>query len=261
MPLVHNSDITAVLGLSKAGFFGRIVGRLVIWMLRLDEINKIYDRYSSIEGISPFLGTLLDHFGVQYQINQAELKRIPQSGPVVVIANHPLGGIDGIILMHVLQQLRPDMKMMSNFMIQRIEPIKKWIIPVNPFDKKQSKRSSVGGFREVLRHLEHGGLVTIFPAGEVASKLKKQIPIDPDWNEATLRLIQRAKVPVVPVYFHARNSPLFYRLAQTHDLLRTAKLPPNCLPNEIALLTFVLEELLRLKTKTIIILHLITLLF
>jgi putative hemolysin len=229
MPLVHSADIATVIGLAKTGFFGRLVSRFLMWLLRLNEINAIYERTKDLEDGTTFLENVLNELGVSYHINSEELKRIPKEGPVVLVSNHPLGGIDGIILMHFLQQVRPDIKLMANFLLERIVPLKQWIIPVNPFDAKQSEKSSVGGFRQVLRHLQNDGLFAVFPAGEVASKLKKQVPIDPEWNEATMRLIQRAKVPVVPIYFHARNSPLFYRLAKINGLLRTARLPAELL--------------------------------
>ena len=229
MPLVHSTDIASVLGLAKTGAFGRAVGRFVLWLLSLDEINAIYDRSVASGDETQFLEALLYHLKIRYHISPTELKRIPQKGPVVLVSNHPLGGIDGIILMHFLEKIRPDMKLMANFLLERAVPLKKWIIPVNPFDEKQSGKSSIGGFRKVLRHLEDDGLFAVFPAGEVASTLKKQVPIDPVWNEATMRLIQRAKVPIVPIYFHARNSPLFYRLAKIHGLLRTARLPAELL--------------------------------
>ena len=229
MPLVHSTDLAAVLGLAKTGLFGRVVGRFILWFLSLDKINTIYDKSITNGDEAQFLEALLHHFGIKYYINFDELKRIPKKGPVVLVSNHPLGGIDGIILMHFLQQVRPDVKLMANFLLERVTPLKKWIIPVNPFNEKQSSKSSLAGFRNVLRHLDNQGLFAVFPAGEVASKLKKQVPIDPYWNEATMRLIQRANVPVVPIYFHARNSPLFYRLAKIHDLLRTARLPAELL--------------------------------
>jgi len=229
MPLVYSSDIAAILGLTKTGFFGRFLGRIVLWILRLDKVNAVYDRSIASGNQSQFLEALLYHLKIKYHISPTELKRIPQKGPVVLVSNHPLGGLDGIILMHFLQQLRPDVKLMANFLLERAVPLNKWIIPVNPFDKKQSAKSSIGGFRHVIRHLDNDGLFAVFPAGEVASKVNKQVPIDPDWNKAIMRLIQSAKVPVVPVYFHARNSPLFYRLAQIHGLLRTARLPAELL--------------------------------
>lgn len=229
MPLVYATDIATVLRLSRTGFFGRMVGLLVLWLLRLDKINAIYDKSTASGDDSPFLEALLCHFKINYSLSPTELERIPKKGPVVLVANHPLGGIDGILLLHFLQQVRPDIKLMANFLLERATPLKKWIIPVNPFDAKQSEKSSIGGFRQALRHLNKGGLFVVFPAGEVASKLKKQVPIDAKWNKATMRLIQRSEVPVVPLYFHARNSSLFYRLAKIHSLLRTARLPAELL--------------------------------
>ena len=229
MPLVYPKDVALALGLSNIGFIGRFIARIVMWFLRLHKINSIYDRCVANSDEAHFTSSLLYQFRANYHISPLELKRIPTKGPVVLVSNHALGGLDGIMLIHLLQEVRPDFKLMANFILERVTRLKKWFIGVNPFDGNLTSKSSIGGFRQVLRHLENDGLFAVFPAGEVASKLKKQVPIDPTWNAATMRLIQRAKVPVVPVYFHARNSPLFYRLAKIHPLLRTARLPAELL--------------------------------
>ena len=229
MPLVYPKDVALALGLSNIGFIGRFIARIVMWFLRLHKINSIYDRCVANSDEAHFTSSLLYQFRANYHISPSELKRIPTKGPVVLVSNHALGGLDGIMLIHLLQEVRPDFKLMANFILERVTRLKKWFIGVNPFDDSLTSKSSIGGFRQVLRHLENDGLFAVFPAGEVASKLKKQVPIDPTWNAATMRLIQRAKVPVVPVYFHARNSPLFYRLAKIHPLLRTARLPAELL--------------------------------
>ncbi len=229
MPLVYPKDVALALGLSNIGFIGRFIARIVMWFLRLHKINSIYDRCVANSDEAHFTSSLLYQFRANYHISPLELKRIPTKGPVVLVSNHALGGLDGIMLIHLLQEVRPDFKLMANFILERVTRLKKWFISVNPFDDNLTSKSSIGGFRQVLRHLENDGLFAVFPAGEVASKLKKQVPIDPTWNAATMRLIQRAKVPVVPVYFHARNSPLFYRLAKIHPLLRTARLPAELL--------------------------------
>ncbi|MBL19025.1 MAG: glycerol acyltransferase [Flavobacteriaceae bacterium] len=229
MPLVYPKDVALTLGLSKIGFVGRFIARIVMWFLRLHKINSIYDRCVANSDEAHFTSSLLYQFRANYQISPSELKRIPTKGPVVLVSNHALGGLDGIMLIHLLQELRPDFKLMANFILDRVIRLKKRFIGVNPFDDSLTSKSSIGGFRQVLRHLDNKGLFAVFPAGEVASKLKKQVPIDTTWNAATMRLIQRAKVPVVPVYFHARNSPLFYRLAKIHPLLRTARLPAELL--------------------------------
>mgnify|MGYP001187409550 FL=1 len=229
MPLVYPKDVALALGLSNIGFIGRFIARIVMWFLRLHKINSIYDRCVANSDEAHFTSSLLYQFRANYHISPSELKRIPTKGPVVLVSNHALGGLDGIMLIHLLQEVRPDFKLMANFILERVTRLKKWFIGVNPFDDNLTSKSSIGGFRQVLHHLENDGLFAVFPAGEVASKLKKQVPIDPTWNAATMRLIQRAKVPVVPVYFHARNSPLFYRLAKIHPLLRTARLPAELL--------------------------------
>lgn len=136
-----------------------------------------------------------------------------------------MGGIDGIILIKLIEQVRPDYKVMANFLLQKVEPLKDYFIGVNPFENKDLK-SSYSGIKETLDHLKSGNGLGIFPAGEVSTyKFEEGKIRDKPWEEAAMKMIQKAKVPVVPIYFKARNSAFFYLLSLLHPTLRTAKLP------------------------------------
>jgi putative hemolysin len=124
---------------------------------------------------------------------------------------------------------RKDFKIIANFILHRIEPLIPYIMPVNPFENRKDVRSSVVGFKNALTHLKEGHPLGIFPAGEVSTYRDGKLLVDRPWEAAAMKLVKKAEVPVVPIYFHAKNSPLFYRLSKISDTLRTAKLPSELL--------------------------------
>jgi len=224
MPVVSAKEVAKALNLEKLGVLGTAVGSAVLKITRLNKINRIYDERSDLPAIE-FLDSVLKEFKVNYDIPEKDLKRIPAQGPFIAVANHPLGMIDGMILMRTLINQRPDFKVIANFLLSRLEPLDPYILPVNPFEDRKELKSSVTGIRSALEHIRDGKPFGIFPAGEVSTtKIDKTI-VDRPWLPEALKLIQRAEVPIVPIYFHGHNSKAFYRLAKISDSLRTAKLP------------------------------------
>ena len=124
---------------------------------------------------------------------------------------------------------RSDFKIIANFLLHKIEPLIPYIMPVNPFENRKDVKSSVTGFKNALLHLKEGHPLGIFPAGEVSTYRDGKLLVDKPWEAAAMKLAKKAKVPIVPIYFHAKNSPLFYRLSKISDTLRTAKLPSELL--------------------------------
>ena len=122
-----------------------------------------------------------------------------------------------------------DFKIIANFLLHCIKPLVPYIMPVNPFENHKDAKSSITGFKNALLHLQNGHPLGIFPAGEVSTYRDGKLVVDKPWEPAAMKLIKRAEVPVVPIYFHAKNSRLFYRLSKLSDDLRTAKLPSELL--------------------------------
>ncbi|MEQ3657056.1 MAG: lysophospholipid acyltransferase family protein, partial [Dokdonia sp.] len=176
-----------------------------------------------------FLNSLLDEFEIKFEIPEADLKRLPKDGAFITISNHPLGGIDGILLLKLMLEQREDFKIIANFLLHRIAPLKPYVMPVNPFEDRKDIKSSVIGFKSALKHLSEGHPLGLFPAGEVSTYKDDKLIIDKPWEEAAMKLAKKAGVPVVPIYFHAKNSQLFYQLSRISDTLRTAKLPSELL--------------------------------
>jgi putative hemolysin len=119
----------------------------------------------------------------------------------------------------------PNFRIIANFLLHRIAPLKPFIMPVNPFENHKDVKSSVIGIKETLRHLSDGKPLGMFPAGEVSTYKDGKLVVDKPWEEGAIKVIRKAQVPVIPIYFHAKNSRLFYFLSKINDTLRTAKLP------------------------------------
>ena len=228
MSLVTAKEIASVINLSKYGFVGTFFGWLLMKILRISTINKIYNKHKHLKDLE-FFTALLEDLEIKFEIPEDDLKRIPKDGGFITVSNHPLGGIDGILLLKLLIEKRPDYKIIANFLLHRIEPMKPFIMPVNPFEDRKDNQSSLSGLKNALCHIKAGNTLGVFPAGEVSTYKDGKLIVDRPWEEGAIKLIQKAKVPVIPIYFHARNSSLFYALSKLNGKLRTAKLPSELL--------------------------------
>ena len=224
MALVTSKEIAQVTGIQKFRFLGTFVGWILLRILRISTINKIYDKNKNKSELD-FLNGVLDDCNIKFEVPEDDLKRIPKEGPFITISNHPLGGIDGVLLLKLLIEKRADYKIIANFLLHRIAPLKPYVMPVNPFETRKDVKSSVAGIKSALSHLREGKPLGIFPAGEVSTYKDGKLKVDKPWEEGAVKLIKKAEVPVIPIYFHAQNSKLFYFLSKISDTLRTAKLP------------------------------------
>ncbi|AIZ41306.1 GNAT family N-acyltransferase [Cellulophaga baltica] len=224
MGLVTAKEVAKAINIDKYGFLGTFIGWVLMKVTRISSINRFYDTIKHLEG-QAYPDAILKHFDIDFQIPEEDFKRLPKDGAFITISNHPLGAIDGIILIKLMMEYRPDFKIMTNFLLQRMEPLVPYIVPVNPFESHKNAKSSLSGFKTALQHLRDGHPLSIFPAGEVSTLKDGKLLVDRPWEEAALKLIKKAEVPVVPIYFHAKNSRLFYRLAKLNDVFRTAKIP------------------------------------
>ena len=224
MGLVTAKEVAKAIKLDKYGFIGTFIGWLLMKVLKISSINKIYTNNKHLSDL-PFLNGVLDELQIKFEIPDEDLKRLPKDGAYITISNHPLGGIDGILLLKLMIEQRSDFKIIANFLLHRIEPLKPYIMPVNPFEGKKDARSSISGFKNSILHLRDGHPLGVFPAGEVSTYRDGKLVVDKPWEEAAMKLIQKAEVPVIPIYFHAKNSKFFYKLSKISDTFRTAKLP------------------------------------
>jgi putative hemolysin len=204
---------------------GASAAKVLMTVLRIKKLNKLYEELSHHRGME-FIDALIDRLQLEYEISEEELSKIPKEGAFITVSNHPFGGIDGMLLVKVLSKYRPDIKVMSNFVLNKIEPVSEYMLPVNPFERRKGAASSLMGVKLALEQLAEGKVLGMFPAGEVSSYNEDNFGItDREWQYPAMKMIKKAEVPVVPVYFQGSNSRLFHLLGLIHPSLRTVRLP------------------------------------
>jgi len=224
LPLIDPKEVAKAIKLdNKLG--GDLLVRFLMQLTNLNKVNALYASYSEDQALA-FIDHALQALNVTFDINEADLAKIPKQGSFITVSNHPLGGIDGLILMSILLKVRPDFKVMGNFLLNKIVPVQPLIIPVNPFEQFKDSASSLAGLKACLTHLSTTSALGIFPAGEVSTfQNDAKVIIDKPWSPTIAKLVTKSQVPVIPIYFEGENSVLFHLLGQIHPLLRTARLP------------------------------------
>jgi putative hemolysin len=195
-------------------------------LLGISEANATYEAVTSEGTPTDFCRAVLDHLGVTVRVAREDLAKVPARGPLVVVANHPFGGIEGLALASILLSVRPDVKVMANRLLARIPEMHGVSIFVDPLGSGWGRSVSVRGLKESIRWLRDGGALGVFPAGTVAHLHVKQRRItDPPWSAHVAALIRRTGAQVLPVFFDGANGKVFQVAGLIHPSLRTALLP------------------------------------
>ena len=202
---------------------------------KLAPIGKIRDLYRRVqqspEGFR--LESLLSEMRVALCVAAADEARIPPTGPVVVVANHPYGMLDGAILNVLLTRVRRDVKILTNYILGDVPELQQHCIFVDPFQTDRSIESNRRALRQALAWLQQGGMLAMFPSGEVSHWQMPAAQIaDPGWNDTVVRLIRRSGATALPVYFCGHNSVGFQLFGMIHPSLRTAFLLQEFLQQE-----------------------------
>ena len=209
----------------------RLIQPLLFAILGINRIDEIYEGACNIDSDDNFAEKLFhkDVMNIKLDVLDSDIEKIPKEGPLVIVANHPYGAVDGIALLALLKRARPDVKLMANYILGEIPNLKKHFFLVDPFENKDSSRKSFGGIRETVKWLKDGHVLGVFPAGEVSSynKTEKRI-MDKEWPKATGMIIRTAKSPVQCVYFGGHNSKFFQLLGKIKPVLRTMWLAREC---------------------------------
>ena len=206
---------------------GRRLASFVMNILGVSKVNRMYDAAYDDDPVA-FTEKLLREMGCDYLVGNAErLQTLPQ-GAFITISNHPYGALDGIILVNTLGRMRPDFKVMVNEFLNHIKAMRSVFITVTPrtADSSSITATSISGVREVLSRLSQGHPVGFFPSGAVSDYHPRDHEIrDREWQDSLLRVIYRAKVPIVPIRFFDHNSRLYYELGLIDWKIRLLRLP------------------------------------
>lgn len=167
---------------------------------------------------------LLEGLGVECECAPGDLHRVPRRGPVVAVANHPFGMVEGVILGSLLLRVRPDVKFLANSMLANVPGLGEYVFPVNTFG--DAARENWRSLRQSIDWVKKGGMLVVFPAGEVSSLRLPQLEIsDSKWDDKVTRMIQMAGAVSLPMFFHGVNSAMFQVAGLIHPRLRTMLLP------------------------------------
>ena len=205
-------------------FDNDIIAKFLLQLRNFNRINKIYAENSDKEGIA-FVESIIDSLNISFEVDDLELKRIPKQGSFITVSNHPFGGIDGLLLLKILGDIRPDFKLLANDLLHKIEPLNDYSLPFNESSNDSLEEFSFTAVEGSLQHLNNDMPLGIFPAAEISKVHSLSNISDKKWKTPLLKFIKEAKVPVVPVHFGGNNSWIFHLLGSLHPLLQTARLP------------------------------------
>lgn len=188
----------------------------------MTRVRELYQRAQQPVNRS-LMENVLAEMRVTCQVDDADLARIPATGPVVISSNHPFGLLDGAVLGAIAARVRPDVKILTNFVLSGIPELREVCIFVDPFRDGQSHSMNRRGLKQAMSWLADGGALIVFPAGEVSHfRLPHMEIADPEWHPAVAGLARRAGAATLPVFFPGRNSAAFQALGLVHPRLRTA---------------------------------------
>ena len=191
-----------------------------------NRLRRLYFQHqaSGWEGAS-FFDVAIKALSLDLRYDAERLAALPREGPLVVVSNHPFGVLDGIVMCALMRRARPDFLVLTNAVLLRAPEMRGHMLPIDFTETMEAQRANVASRAKALAHLENGGCVVIFPAGAISTspdRLGRRPAIDPPWTPYLARLVQSAKAPVAPIYFHGQNSRLFQIVSHISPLLRLA---------------------------------------
>lgn len=197
--------------------------RTIEWMtakITLLRLIREFERAGAPYG-APFWPKAIQHMGIRIDTPPEEIARIPKTGPVIVVANHPHGVVDGMVMAEMISRVRPDFKILTRSLLTGIPEIAEFLIPV-PFPHEENARElSLKMRNDAMAHLKNDGVIVLFPAGKVATSETWLGPvIEAEWNPFTHKMIQRSAATVVPIHFMGQNTRLYHIADKVSSTLR-----------------------------------------
>lgn len=204
--------------------------KFVDWALRflaIDKVNSVHGKFSNRLGVDFAKALAEEEYKWQLKIDNYEVLDQFKTGPFITVSNHPIGSYDGIILLYLVGLIRPDFKVMVNLILSHLQAMSPGFIAVDPqkTDDPEKRKITLHGMREAITHVKAGHPLGFFPAGAISLVDWKLDINDKPWQEVIIRLIRQLQVPVIPIYFHCRNSTFCNILGRLDWRLRTMRLP------------------------------------
>lgn len=191
------------------------------------HLERLYTEYRSAPAPRlEFFDEAVSKLDLTLSLDQSALSAIPRTGSVVLVANHPFGVLDGIVMCHLISQIRSDFRVLANSVLWKAEEMRNCLLPIDFSVTKEALRTNIRSRQDARRFLEQGGVVVVFPAGAVSTtpSFFARKALDQRWGTFTAQLVHRAKAPVVPLYFEGQNSQLFQWASHLHETFRLSLL-------------------------------------
>lgn len=205
-------------------------GRALIRVLenvtgRLGLIRRARGYEHEVAGGRPFWDVMVERYGLSLEVISGSLANIPASGPVILIANHPYGILDGLMMGHILERVRGDFRILANSVFRRAEELNRVLLPISFEETRDAVKLNLQTRAVALEYLAKGGAMGVFPGGTVSTAARPfAYPMDPGWRSFTAKMIAKSGATVVPIYFEGHNSRLFQLASHLHSNLRLALL-------------------------------------
>lgn len=200
----------------KLGKDNQLAVKALKKLIHEDDFNEVIRKNKHLRGFA-FLDKLLDYFKFKYQIDNDSYNNIPSEGRLIIIANHPIGTLDGLALVKLIRSVRPDVRIVANRVLSHMEPLQSVFLPVDVLTDKKGLKET---YQVMLNALEDEQAIIIFPAGEVSRITPKGVR-DGDWQSGFLKLAKKAQCPILPINIKAKNSALFYSMSTLYKPLGT----------------------------------------
>jgi putative hemolysin len=207
--------------------FKRLVIQLIERITGQPELKRMYlEHQNNPKPGESFWDAAINKLRLKIDLNEQDLSEIPRTGPVIIVANHPFGVLDGLMVCWLISRVRNDFKVLTNALLNRAEEIKPYLLPIDFEETKAALETNIRTRAESKALLEKGGALVIFPGGTVSTTptLLARKAKDPEWKTFTGRMIVQGKAPVVPIYFDGQNSRLFQIASHISMTLRLSLL-------------------------------------
>ena len=224
----HRSQSAAAISYAQSADSKR--GQSVIKLLenvtgRLALIKRVHGYQDEVAQGRDFWQVIVERYGLSLDIRGGSINCIPRTGPLILVANHPYGILDGVMLGYILSVVRGDFRVLAHEVFQKSKAFETAILPIKFDATKDAVRENLQTLKKALRFLAEGGALGVFPGGRVSTaRTAFARPIDPSWRSFTARMILKSNAAVVPISFDGHNSWLFQMVSRMHSTLRVGLL-------------------------------------